>query len=203
MIWMRISTIPRNAGSNLPSWAGRGFSLLEILVALFLGAIILGLALGINFDSSSRKQLEETMDWVERGIRFGVDEAILRNRIVRLRFLLGEEPQQFTLEYAPDETFILSKKVLDLDNEDDLDREEREEQREFLEEFGNQFQPVAEFQEEGRALPESVRIFWGGNEFFGATNCRAGGFFVYLPYGGKGWCFDSVGYGGGDGDAED
>ena len=49
------------------------------------------------------------MDKLERAVRFGVDEAILRNRIVRVHLLLDAYPQQYALEYAPDEKFILSK----------------------------------------------------------------------------------------------
>ena len=135
-----------------------GFSLLEILIALFLGAIILGLGLGLKTDSSGRDRMEESMDLIERAVRFGVDEAVLRNRIVRLHFLLEGEPQGFTLEYAPEENFVLSKKVMDWDNEENLDEGEREEQRKILEEINQQFQPVEEFQEENRFLPQGVRI---------------------------------------------
>ena len=153
---MRIFTIPPSAGKGTEPG---GFSLLEILIALFIGAIILGLGLGLKFGSSDRERMEETMELIERAVRFGVDEAVLRNRIVRLHFLLDEQPQQFTMEYAPEEDFVLSKKVVDWESEDDLGEEEKKEQRELLEEINKQFQPVREFQEEAQALPEGVRVF--------------------------------------------
>ena len=156
---MRIFTIPPSAESGTNS---SGFSLLEILVALFLAALILGVAVGVNFEPSSRNQLLEAMDLMERAVRFGVDEATLRNRIVRLHFLLEETPQQLSLEYASDETFVLSKKILDWNNEDDLGKEEKEEQRKFLEDISKQFQPVDEFEEENLSLPEGVRVFGVG-----------------------------------------
>ena len=153
---MRIFTILPRAGKGTDP---KGFSLLEILIALFIGAIILGLGLGLKFESSAREKMEETMDLIERAVRFGVDEAVLRNRIIRLHFLLEEQPPQFSMEYAPEEDFVLSKKIVDWENEDDLDTEEKEKQREFLEELNKQFQPVQEFQEGGQPLPEGVRIF--------------------------------------------
>ena len=152
---MRIFTILPSAGKTIDQ---KGFSLLEILIALFLGTIILTLGLGLKFDSSGRDKMEESMDLIERAIRFGVDESVLRSRIVRLHFLLEEQPQQFTLEYASDENFVLSKKIVDWENEDDLDEDEKEEQRKLLEEINEQFQPVDEFQEESQPLPERVRI---------------------------------------------
>ena len=151
----RIYTI-RPAKSSLIN--GKGFSLLEILMAVVLIALGTTLAVGIRFDSSDRRELEETMDKLERAVRFGVDEAVLRNRIVRIHFLLEEFPQQFALEYAPDEDFVLSKKVLEMEDVEDLNQREREERAALLEEINKQFQPVEEFQEENESLSERVRI---------------------------------------------
>ena len=136
----------------------KGFSLLEILMALVLISFAATLVVGIRFDPSDRRELEETMDKLERSIRFGLDEAILRNRIIRIHFLLDEFPQQFSLEYAPDEEFVLSKKVLEIDDSEDLNDKEREERQQILEEMNKQFQPIDEFQEENESLPERVRI---------------------------------------------
>ena len=160
--------------------ASKGFSLLEILMALFIGTLILGLGLTIKFESSDRSQLEEAMEMLEKAVRFGVDEAVLRNRIVRLHFFLEEYPQQFRLEYASDENFVLSKKIKDGEDEEDLSEEELEEQREILEKINKQFQPVEEFQEENLSLPERVRIFGVGTtafeRLFGALEVS---FFIY------------------------
>ena len=160
--------------------ASKGFSLLEILMALFIGTLILGLGLTIKFESSDRNKLEEAMEMLEKAVRFGVDEAVLRNRIVRLHFFLEEYPQQFTLEYASDENFVLSKKIKDRDDEENLSEEERKEQREILEEINKQFQPVEEFLEENLSFPEEVRIFGIGTT---AVERLIGGleasFFIY------------------------
>ena len=145
--------------------ASEGFSLLEILIALFIGTLILGLGLGIRFDSSDRTQLEETMEILERAVRFGVDEAVLRNRVIRLHFFLGKYPQEFTLEYAADENFVLSKKIKDGDEEDEGEAAQ-EERRELWEKINQQFQPVEEFREENQSLPERVRIFGVGTTAF-------------------------------------
>ena len=136
----------------------KGFSLIEILMALVLVSLAATLVLGIRFDPSDRRELEETMEKLEKAIRFGVDEAVLRNRIVRLHFLLEEFPQQFSLEYAPEEDFVISKKVLELEDKEDLNDKERERRQEILAEMSKQFQPIDEFQEENVPLPERVRI---------------------------------------------
>ena len=146
----------------------RGFSLLEILMALFIGVLILGLTASVSFESSPREQLEESMDLLERAVRFGMDEAVLRNRIVRIHFLLDQDPQQFTLEYAPEEDFVLSKKIRDWDEEDfeDLEEEEKKRRREILEQINKRFQPVEEFREEAKPLPGGVRVFGVGTTAF-------------------------------------
>ena len=99
------------------------------------------------------------MDKLERAVRFGVDEAVLRNRIVRLHFLLDEYPQQYALEYAPDESFVISKKIRDWENDEDLEEDERKKQREILDQINKQFQRIEDFQEENQSLPAQVRIF--------------------------------------------
>jgi prepilin-type N-terminal cleavage/methylation domain-containing protein len=82
----------------------RGFTLIEILVALALVALVITLSLPRS--GGARAELEQTLDHIERSIRFGVDEAILRNVVVRLHFSLNEDPQHFTIEYGPDAQFV-------------------------------------------------------------------------------------------------
>jgi prepilin-type N-terminal cleavage/methylation domain-containing protein len=57
----------------------KGFSLIEILVALTLGAGLYGLYQQSGNDN--RKKLEESINNLERAIRFSLDEATLRNTI--------------------------------------------------------------------------------------------------------------------------
>ena len=60
----------------------RGFSLLEILVALAIGASLYGLYQAGT--QSGRKNLDELATSLERAVRYSVDEAALRNSIVRI-----------------------------------------------------------------------------------------------------------------------
>ena len=56
-----------------------GFTLIEILVALFIVVLVYGsLSLGTDSASAQRDYLDQSMELVERGIRFASDKAIWR-----------------------------------------------------------------------------------------------------------------------------
>ena len=60
----------------------KGFSLIEILVAITLVSVVFGIFASFSFNTTD--DLEEATDNVERAIRFSIDEAALRNVIVEL-----------------------------------------------------------------------------------------------------------------------
>ena len=87
----------------------QGFTLIEILVALVLIALIL--AVSISNPLSSRDDLEKDVNGIERALRFMSDEAALKNAVIRLHFILEGDPQQYAVEYGPSDSFILPPKA--------------------------------------------------------------------------------------------
>jgi len=82
-----------------------GFSLIEILVALFLTALLFGLVSTSNF--TTRQKADEVISNLERAIRFSLNEATIRNVIIRLHINLEKEPQEYTVEYGPSDNFVI------------------------------------------------------------------------------------------------
>ena len=133
-----------------------GFSLVEILVALFLMVLIVSMFfVGPNW-SSPRQNLESALDNVERAVRFASDESTVRNRVVRLTFQLDEEPHQFSVEYGPDQDFVLPKRLFEIGERRTL--KEIEEDTKMLEELSRQFSKVEEFEDESVQFSEEVRV---------------------------------------------
>lgn len=78
----------------------RGFSLIEILVALVLAAMIF-LALPSSDHVQKHRDLKTAVDDLDRSVRFASNESVLRNTVVRLRISLEKSPTEYTVEYGP------------------------------------------------------------------------------------------------------
>lgn len=135
----------------------KGFSLLEILIALALGAIIYGLFTATGKDS--RRILDETADNIEKAINFAQDEASLRNSIVRVQFIFDREPQEYGVEAGPDDSFVLPS-ATGLD-EGSLD--EKEKLQKQITETNKRFKLVSEFDEKNREINEQVKLLGIGS----------------------------------------
>lgn len=83
----------------------QGFTLIEILVAMFLMAMVVVVVL-TGGSSGQNQEMEETATNIERSVRFGMDEAALRNVVVRVHFELNKDPQEFSVQYGPNAQFI-------------------------------------------------------------------------------------------------
>ena len=130
--------------------------MVEILVALFLMVLIVSMFfVGPNW-SSPRQNLESALDNVERAIRFASDESTVRNRVVRLTFQLNEEPHQFSVEYGPDQDFVLPKRLFEMGERRTL--KEVEEDARVLEDLSRQFSKVEEFEDEAVQFSEQVQV---------------------------------------------
>lgn len=132
-------------------WAG--FSLLEILIALSLAALAVGLVVG-DFGPSSRNKLESLADDLERALRFSSDESAFSNSIVRINFLLDQTPQEYTVEQGPQGSFVLPR----LPDNTGLSLKEQEELKKKNEKLAENFNKIEEFQEENRQVDESLKI---------------------------------------------
>ena len=132
----------------------RGFTLLEILVTLFIAALItLALSSG---GFVGRERLEEVINTLERTYRFAMDEAVLRNRIVRLHFYLDRNPQEYTVEYGQDAHFVIPSSILARGERRSL--QEEEDLQETQQNVNKQFTRIEEFAEGGRKIPENILI---------------------------------------------
>lgn len=78
----------------------RGFSLIEILVALVLAALIF-LAVPSSDHVQRHRNLKTAVDDLDRSVRFASNEAVLRNTVVRLRISLDKAPIEYTVEFGP------------------------------------------------------------------------------------------------------
>jgi prepilin-type N-terminal cleavage/methylation domain-containing protein len=138
----------------------KGFTLLEILVALFLAVILL--ATVISGNSNSRQEIEGSLSNIERAIRFSGDEAALRNTLVRIRFLLNKDPQEYVVEYGPNDTFVLPTEAFE--NLEELSIKEREITDKKIKKLNQKFTRVSEFQDENKTLNEGIRIIGVGTD---------------------------------------
>ncbi|TNF02491.1 MAG: prepilin-type N-terminal cleavage/methylation domain-containing protein [Deltaproteobacteria bacterium] len=139
-----------------------GFTLIEMLVAMFLVVLVLALAANVSF--SSREDLDETLFDIERAIRFGVDEAALKNAMIRLNFILDKKPQKYSLEYGPNDNFVLPQKLFEAVDTSEMDEEERKNTE--AAKIAKKFNKIKEFQDSDRELAENVRIIGVGSNLY-------------------------------------
>ena len=132
----------------------RAFSLLEILVALTLGASLYGLYQSSS--NSTREALDMTMNDIERAVRFSVDEAALRNRMVRIHFLLDKEPQEYAVEYGPDDNFVIPASKSG--SFSSLSEKEQEQAKKSMDTVNKKFNRVNEFSEGNRVIDDFVKV---------------------------------------------
>lgn len=78
----------------------RGFSLIEILVALVLAAFVF-LAIPSGDSAAKHRELRSAVNDINRATRFAGNESVLRNTVVRLRISLDKAPVEYTVEFGP------------------------------------------------------------------------------------------------------
>ena len=137
----------------------QGFTLIEILVALTLIALVL--ALSINNPFSSRNELDPVVNDIERALRFMGDEAILRNAVLRIHFVLNKDPQEYSVEYGPSDNFILPSKPFAESTVESKDEEDKK--KKSLKEVNLKFNRVAEFSEKNFELPTNIKVIGVAN----------------------------------------
>jgi prepilin-type N-terminal cleavage/methylation domain-containing protein len=132
----------------------RGFSLIEILVALFIGASLYGLYEAGSV--SSRKDLDELTLNLERAVRYSVDESALRNSIVRIHFFLDNEPQEWSVEFGPDDSFVLP--IIKGGASEGVSLKDREKYVKQIEELNKSFNLVKEFDEKNKQIEDNIAV---------------------------------------------
>jgi hypothetical protein len=129
-------------------------------VALFLVGLTLATISFSAGDFSPHRKLEETLDNLERSVRFSIDEAALRNSVVRVHIFIDKEPQEFTVEFGPGDDFVLPRSVLSFGQARGKRAEEKEEKEKA--DLNKKFSKVPEFKEKSEELPEQVKFIGMG-----------------------------------------
>jgi len=133
-----------------------GFTIVEILVALMLMSVIFALVIGVSFDS--RKDLQESVNSIERAVRFTTDESSLKNVIGRIHFILDKTPQEYYVEMGPDDSFVLPANDEEIADQTIMSLEEKKKYEKSIDDVNKKFSKIKEFEEENKALPEEIRI---------------------------------------------
>lgn len=140
----------------------KGFSLIEILVAITLVSVVFGIFASFSFNSAD--DLDEATNNVERAIRFSVDEAALRNVIVRTRFYLDDRPQKLSVEYGPDDSFVIPLSQIEEKDSSVLNKEANDKKDK---DFNKKFNRVPEFSDGPKEFKDNVRLIAVGSSLTG------------------------------------
>jgi prepilin-type N-terminal cleavage/methylation domain-containing protein len=131
----------------------RGFSLIEILVALLLVSLVF-ISFPTNEDSRRHQDLQQAMEDVDRAVRFAANEAILRNSVVRLRLDLDKDPVSYVVEYGPPGDMVLPAAL----NEDKASLADKEKEKKQVTALDQQFTKVEEFADVTREFSPEVIV---------------------------------------------
>lgn len=129
-----------------------GFSLIEIMVALLLAAIIF-VAVPTGDSSNKHRALQNAIEDFDRSVRFASNESVLRNRIVRLKVDLEKDPVEYMVEYGPGENLVLPEPEEDDKN---LSLEEAKIAQEKAKTLDGQFTKVEEFEDIRREIDQQI-----------------------------------------------
>lgn len=135
----------------------KGFSLLEILVAMALIAVVM---LGLRFGGASQKDiLKETIENFDRAIRYSQNEAILLGKVTRIKIDFEADPIEYVIEQSSKANLLLDQKI-DLSN---LSLREREEYEKTSKKTNQQFSRSAEYADEAFKVEEPLTIIGMGH----------------------------------------
>lgn len=118
--------------------------------------LILGLSLGFVAGKAAgdREKLETAIEDISRAVKFCKSEAIIRNKVVRLKLNLSGDVIEYTVE-ASDHANLLLPEYVDLDR---LDKKEKEAYESKKSNTEKGFIPVEEFQDQVRELNPDIQL---------------------------------------------
>lgn len=119
--------------------------------------------IGLSMSGPSKDTSLEATELMERAVRFGVNEAALRNTVVRLHFYFDTDPQKFTVEYGPDDSFIIPLSDLNQENKDSLSESEQKDLEERITEVNRKFNRIPEFEKDDLEIPSDIKIIGIGS----------------------------------------
>jgi prepilin-type N-terminal cleavage/methylation domain-containing protein len=147
---MPIST-PKISNYNI---GHHGFSLIEIMVALMLAALVF-IAIPSGDSAHQHRLIKSALENLDRAVRFASNESVLRNSVVRLKLDLEKSPTEYTVEYGPLGNFPLPEKV---DNLAQLSLAEKKQIEDKSASINQQFTKVEEFEDIKQEIPEEISV---------------------------------------------
>ena len=179
---MRISILKTSKKPSLFSGhhAQHGFSLMEIMVALLLAALVFFAIPSGDVAAKHRALLAAVGDF-NRTINFAANEAVLRNSVVRIRILLNKNPIEYTVEFGPPGNLPLPD--MTAESRDSLD--EQKSKLDKSASLDRQFTKVPEFEEIKRELDQDVTIIGVGTSSQGKLITRDPVNIYFYPTGEK------------------
>lgn len=132
----------------------RGFSLIEIMVALLLAALVF-LAIPSGDSAQKHRELKAAIENLDRAIRFAANESILRNTVIRLRISLDKAPTEYTVEYGPAGNLPLPELPESTENLSLAEQKALQEKSSLLD---KQFTKVEEFEDIKQELHNDVLV---------------------------------------------
>ena len=130
------------------------------MVAMSLVVLIFALVPVVS-PVSQHNQLKSTIEDLDRAVRFASNESILKNKIVRIKFDLSAEPQEYTIEFGKKATLVLPEAK----DTEKLSIKEREQEEKAQSTFDSQFSTVDELYDKPKQVPDFVRIFGVASDY--------------------------------------
>ena len=158
----------------------RGLSLIEVLIAITLVAIVTAVAVnGTSFND--REDLEETIFEIDRALRYASNEAIMRNALVRMRIDLDAEPVEYVIEYGQSSQMVLPEMV----DTEKLSIEDREKEAQKQQKLDSKFSNTAYFEDGPRKFRENVGIYGVGTSYLDDIMSQGNASIYFYPSGEK------------------
>lgn len=157
-----------------------GFTLVEIMVALMLIALVFTIVPTGSTDPQHAK-LQETIQDFDRAIRFSINESILRNAVTRIYINTDKEPMEYSVEYGPSENFVLPT----VQDESRMSIKDREHQQKITKSLDAQFIRVNEFSQSAKELPDGVNILGVATSYFNQIRTQGQLAIYFYPTGEK------------------
>lgn len=159
----------------------RGFSLIEILVALVLAALIF-LAFPSGDSAQKHRNLRTALDDIDRSIRFAGNEAVLRNTVVRLHISLEKAPVEYTVEFGPAGNLPLPDMPEKTASQSLADEKKELDKRAALD---RQFTKVPEFEDIKHEIHDDVTILGLASSSQKALATKGEAYIYFYPTGEK------------------
>lgn len=150
------------------------------MIAIVLVATLVTLIPSSN-EGGEHDELEKAMDQMKRASRFSVNEAILRNVIIRINFNMESLPVEYNIEYGKRADLVLPETIdtsrLSIKEREALDASEKK--------FSTQFNPVTEFEEGTKKFPETIQFYGLGTAYYASIISEGSPSIYFYPTGEK------------------